>query len=145
MTKSIAHLFFAGVLFTGCTKEPGNEIAEVAPVNKKMIFQVFAGKDYSATTYDNTQTNLTLNIVSINLKTGATTQLWDTTLNGDLRSFPPATQKIQFEKVFGVKENESQLHVAYSVRYNQNGLIQQTAKFESIAKGVNIFLQTVDL
>lgn len=135
----------AGLLLASCTKDPEKLSVLEKPVEKKVVFQVFATKDYSPALFDKVQTTVTLTLGAIANKTGTFTKIWDTTLNGHIRTFPQFDQKIQIEKTFTLVESAEKLQVAKSVRYDDNGQIQQSASFEPIPTGTNIFLMGVGL
>ncbi len=145
MIRSICFALCAGLLLTSCTKDPIRQVTVSPPVEKKVVYQVFAAKDYSHPIYDNVQATVTLTVGAVDNKTGNFTKLWDTAMNGHLRSFPLSTQKIQVEKTFTLVESAEKLQLAYAIRYNDNGQINQTASFEPVPAGTNRFLMSVDL
>lgn len=133
------------LLLASCAKDPAPVPVLEKPVEKKVIYQVFANKDYSPAIYDKVQTSVTLTVGAVANKTGAFTKVWDTTLNGHIRTFPKFDQKIQIEKTFALIESVEKLQVAKSVRFDDNGKIQQSASFEPVPTGSNIFLMGVGL
>lgn len=135
----------ASLLLASCTKDPAPELVLEKPVEKKVIYQVYAAKDYSPAIFDKVQTMVTLTVGAVANKTGAFTKIWDTTINGHIRTFPQFGQKIQIEKTFTLIESVEKLQVAKSVRFDDNGQIQQSASFEPIPTGTNIFLMGVGL
>lgn len=135
----------AAFLLASCSKDFEPETVLNQPVEKKVIYQVYATKDYSLANFDKLQTSVTLTVGAVAVKTGAFTKIWDTVIDGHIRTFPRFDQKIQIEKTFALIESEEQLQVAKSVRYNDNGQIFQTASFEPIPAGTNIFLMGVGL
>jgi hypothetical protein len=116
------------------------------PVDKKVVYDIFAAKDYSASIYDHVTASLHLNVSAENLNTGVSTPVWDTAFGlKDIRSFPQMDKKWQVEKVFPILQSIEKLTVAYTISYDCSGLPQQVARFETVPKESNSFLMSVDL
>jgi hypothetical protein len=145
MTKRMLTAFIGCLSLAACSKRPV-ETAIESPVDKKVIFTIYAAKDYSAPAYDNTTASLHLNVSAVSTKTGVSTPVWDTAYGvKDIRSFPQADQKWQVEKVFSLIQSIEKLTVAFAIDYDNNGVKQSSAGFETIPAQTHTFLQEVRL
>ncbi|MBU7578175.1 MAG: hypothetical protein KAF40_08955, partial [Flavihumibacter sp.] len=103
-----------------------------APVNRQVVFSIYAAGDYSAPSFRQVETAVTLTAGVINIETGVFTKTWDTVISRPILDFPVEEQAVTIEKSIPLRLNKERLQVAHSIRYNNNGQLSQTANFETV-------------
>lgn len=133
-------------LLAACGKEPVSPPLAEQPVTKTVTFQVFAVKDYSHPVYASTLVDVHLGISSVDLKTGKSTMVWDTTFSQrPLNLYPQHADGYVVEKSIPVYESTHLLHAGHWVRYDIDGGIKQEGMGEGLGQGVKSLRQEVTL
>ena len=128
-----------------CQKENASPPVET-PEQKTVAYHIFAAKDYSAPVYQNVNADLRLQVHVIDYKTGAMRLVWDSTFSTrKLIAFPSFDNKLVITKSFPVMNSHEKLNGAYSVRYNDNGLIKQEAYSDEAGPGTTAILIEADM
>ena len=123
-------------MLLSCGKEPISSPAKEQPVVKTVTFQVYAARDYSGTTNQNTQTEVVLKLGTSDNSTGVTTLVWDTTFTSrSLAQYPQNAQMYVVEKTIAVNEQSQTLYGGYSIKYNTDGMLQQEFYGEGMGQG----------
>lgn len=116
----------------GCSKEEAQVEPVESPVNRQVVFSIYAAGDYSAPSFRQVETAVTLTAGVINIETGMFTKTWDTLISRPILDFPVEEQAVTIEKSIPLRLNKERLQVAHSIRYNNNGQLSQTANFETV-------------
>jgi hypothetical protein len=132
MSKIIPFVLLLAIVAVSCSKEADQAAPQETPVNRQVVFSVYAARDYSAPTFRQIETSLTLTAGVMNIETGMFTKTWDTVLTRNLVDFPTLEQSISIEKTVPVRLNKEKVQVAYAIRYNNNGQLSQSANFETL-------------
>lgn len=130
-------LALTAFLLVACGKEPVKPPVAEQPVTKTVTFQVFAVRDYSYPIYANTLADVHLGISSVDLKTGKSTVVWDTTFSRrQLNLYPQHSDRYVVEKSIPVYESREMLNAGHWVRYDIDGGIRQEGTGEGLIQGV---------
>ena len=132
MLKIIAFVLVLVLSAIGCSKDSDLVEPVEIPVNRQVVFSVYAAGDYSAPTFRQVETSLTLTAGVINIETGTFTKTWDTVITRPILDFPVEEQALTIEKSIPIRVNKESVQVAHSIRYNNNGQLSQTASFETL-------------
>lgn len=132
MLKIIAFVLVVALSAIVCSKDSDLVEPVEIPVNRQVVFSVYAAGDYSAPTFRHVETSLTLTARVLNIETGMFTQKWDTVITRPILDFPLEEQAISIEKSIPLRLNKERVQVAHSIRYNNNGQLSQTANFETL-------------
>ena len=133
-------------LLVSCGKEPVAPPVAEQPITKTVTFQVFAVKDYSHPLYTNTTADVYLGVSSVDLKTGKSAIIWDTTFSRrPLNLYPLNSDKYVVEKSFPVYEHKEMLNAGHWTRYETDGMIRQEGSGEGISQGMNSLRMEVAL
>ncbi|HEY1115341.1 MAG TPA: hypothetical protein VGE66_17335, partial [Chitinophagaceae bacterium] len=128
-------LGFTAFLLAACGKEPVKPPVAEQPVTKTVTFQVFAATDYSHPVYASTVVDVNLGISSVDLKTGKSTVVWDTTfLRRQLNLFPQHSDMYVVEKNIPVYESKEMLNAGHWVRYDTDGMVKQEGTGEGLIR-----------
>lgn len=139
-------LALTAFLLAACGKEPVKPPVAEQPVTKTITFQVFAVKDYSHPIYASTVVDVNLGISSVDLKSGKSTVVWDTTFSRrQLHLYPQHSDRYVVEKTIPVYESKEMLNAGHWVRYNTDGMVKQEGMGEGVIRGVNSLRQDVAL
>lgn len=131
-------LALTAILLAACGKEPVSPPVAEQPVTKTVTFQVFATEDYSHPVHSNTVADVNLGISSVDLQTGKSTVVWDTTFSRrQLNLFPQHSDMYVVEKSIPVYESTHMLNAGYWTRYDTDGMVKQEGMGEGITRGVN--------
>jgi hypothetical protein len=145
MIKFSLAMILATLVLASCTKNPTTDALTDEPVEKKVVYNIAAAKDYTPAIYDNMQTEIKLTVGVASTKTGDYTKLWDTTIAGHMRSFPRREAQMHIEKTFRILETAEQLQVSYYIRYDNNGHMEQVSSFKPVAKGTRLLQERISL
>jgi len=139
MKPTLLFVAILGLLAIACKKEAAKP-AEV-PVQKNAAFHIFASKEYADPVYRSVKTDLHLQVLKINYITGQQTVLWDSVfVTRNVTEFPLYDNKIVITKSFPISDSHEKLNAGYSVKYNDNGYIQQEARSDEATPGQNSVL-----
>ena len=132
MFKIIPFVLLLAIVAVSCSKEADQAAPQETPVNRQVVFSVYAARDYSAPTFRQIETSLTLTAGVMNIETGMFTKTWDTVITRSILDFPLEEQALTIEKSIPLRLNKERVQVAHSIRYNNNGQLSQTANFETL-------------
>jgi hypothetical protein len=126
-------------LLASCQKE---EIIVVPTPRetKTVVLNLQQSKDHSSATYDGVEAEVRLAIGRTNLQTGATTLVWDSTIQfQSLRNFPqPQSPRQVVKLVSNVDDNKETISASYSIRYRDaQNRIQQVGRNEFAPAGAS--------
>jgi len=145
MKPTLLTAFAFAMLLVSCKKEETKAPAET-PIQKEVTYHIFAARDYSAPIYQNVKADLRLQIQVIDYKTGASRLVWDSTFSTrKLTDFPLYDNKLVIKKTIPVMNSHEKLNGAYSVRYDNEGLIQQVAESDEAGPGKTSVLLEADM
>jgi hypothetical protein len=137
MRKHLPLTLLSFVLLS-CQKERLQQPAEEVPATKTVTFRVYASKDYSADYYAQTMADVTLQLGTIDKRTGITEVAWDTTFTPrSLVLYPQQGQMYVVEKTISIKESTHSLNAGFIIRYNTNGMRSMEAFGEGLGLGQN--------
>ncbi len=105
-----------------------------------MVVNLQQAQDYSGPAYDGVDAEVSLAISRINKQTGASTLVWDSTIQfKSLRSFPQAQNPRQIVKlVSNVDNNTETVSASYGIRYRDaQSRIQQVGRNEFLPLGAH--------
>lgn len=133
-------------LLLACQKERLPQPAAEIPATKTVTFRVYATKDYSADHYAQTMADVTLQLGTIDKKTGVTELTWDTTFAPrNLVLYPQRGQMYVVEKSVRIKESTHSLNAGFIIRYHTNGMRSIEAFGEGLSSGENTRVLEVNL
>lgn len=145
MRTNLPLALFASLL-VACGKEPVAPPEPEKLIAKTVTFQVFAAGDYSDPIYANTMAEVNLEISAVDLKTGKSTLVWDTTFNRrSLNLYPQHGAMYVVEKTVPVYERIETINAGYWIRYDTDGQVQQEGSGEGLIQGVKSLRMEVSL
>lgn len=148
--KKLLLLLGAAVLFISCSKLEETQPDETTlPVEKRLKFNIYAGKDYSNAVNDATTVSIILQAINKKRATGVDQVLWESTISErQIKQYPLADNPIVVEKsITNVidKDDEIRYYYKVTVKYNNGANSSNTEKSEvfengNIAKQLGIIL-----
>jgi hypothetical protein len=129
-------LALAALFLVSCGKEKLPPPQPEQPVVKTVTFHVYAHSDYSHPYYLDLKADVVLNLHTINKRTGAITQVWDTTFAPrTVALYPQQTQMYVVEKNLPVLESTHKLNGGYGIKYDYKGSLNQEHYAEDLISG----------
>ncbi|HEV7332887.1 MAG TPA: hypothetical protein VGN63_17740 [Flavisolibacter sp.] len=121
-------------------------LAPEKPQEKKVVYEIFAARNYTGTQVENVKAELRLQMRIINYQTGAQSLVWDSILPvRRIADFPLYDNRFIVEKMYPVLNSHQKLNGSYSIIYRDGETISQAGSSDEAGPGTDAITLQADL